>query len=148
MGEQPHDAKMARPIYTAKATVSGGRVQGHGRTSDGRLDVQLRPPNESEGTNPEQLFAVGYAACLESALQVTARRERLELGSTSVDSRVSLFPGPDRTYHLNVELDVSLAEVDDVAARRLVAEAHRVCPYSNALRGNVAVALRVNGEGL
>jgi lipoyl-dependent peroxiredoxin len=138
---------MARPVYTAEATVSGGRLQGHGRSSDGELDVQLRPPNEGGGTNPEQLFAVGYAACFESALRAIGRRERVDLGEVSIDSLVSLLAGDDRTYELGVELHVSLPTVGDVAAaKRYVAEAHRVCPYSNAIRGNVAVTLTVNGE--
>jgi Ohr subfamily peroxiredoxin len=140
---------MAKPIYTAEATVTGGRIKGHGRTSDGALDVQLRPPTaEGErGTNPEQLFAVGYAACFESALATMARRERIELGDVSIDSRVTLHANPDRTYGLSVGLDVTLPDVEDAdAAVRIVAAAHRVCPYSNATRGNIEVALTANGR--
>jgi Ohr subfamily peroxiredoxin len=140
---------MAKPIYTAQATVTGGRVHGHGRTSDGELDVQLRPPDEGGGTNPEQLFAVGYAACFESALGAVARRERSEVGEVSIDSRVSLVAGDDRTYALAVELDVTLPDLDDPdAARALVAAAHRVCPYSNATRGNISVTITANGQPL
>jgi osmotically inducible protein OsmC len=138
---------MPKPIYTAEATVTGGRVQGHGRTTDGELDVQLRPPDEGGGTNPEQLFAVGYAACFESALGAVARREHSEVGDVSIDSRVSLVPGPERTYALAVELHVTLPDVADAdAAGRLVAAAHRVCPYSNATRGNIEVKLTANGQ--
>jgi osmotically inducible protein OsmC len=138
---------MPKPIYTAEATVTGGRVHGHGRTSDGALDVQLRPPNEGGGTNPEELFAVGYAACFESALGAVARRRRTELGDVSIDSRVSLFASEDRTYRLGVELDVTLPQVEDAGqARALVAAAHEVCPYSNATRGNVDVVLTANGQ--
>ena len=115
--------------------------------TDGELDVQLRPPNEGGGTNPEQLFAVGYAACFESALGAVGRRERVDLGDVSIDSRVSLLPGRNRTYVIGVELDVKLPQV--VAAEeagRLVAAAHEVCPYSNATRGNIDVTLTANGQ--
>jgi Ohr subfamily peroxiredoxin len=142
---------MARVLYTAEATVTGGRVHGHGRTSDGALDVRLRTPREmggeGGGTNPEQLFAVGYASCFESALGVVARRERLAVQDVAVDSRVSLLPTQDRGFKLAVALDVTLPGVTDpAAAQRLVATAHRVCPYSNATRGNIDVALTVNGS--
>jgi Ohr subfamily peroxiredoxin len=138
---------MAKPIYTAEATVTGGRQHGHGRTTDGELDVQLRPPHEGGGTNPEQLFAVGYAACFESALGAVARRERAELGAVSIDSRVSLVPAENRTYALAVELHVTLPEVADAErAGRLVAAAHQVCPYSNATRGNIDVTITANGQ--
>jgi Ohr subfamily peroxiredoxin len=99
---------MARVLYTAEATVTGGRASGHGRTNDGALDVQLRSPKEmggeGGGTNPEQLFAVGYAACFESALGVVGRRERVEVGDVSIDSRVSLLPAQERGFKLAVEL--------------------------------------------
>ena len=138
-----------KPIYTAAATVTGGRIHGHGRTDDGALDVQLRPPQDGGGTNPEQLFAVGYAACFESALGAVARRERTEVGDVSIDSRVSLIPAEERTYKLGVSLDVSLPTIEDgELAERLVRAAHAVCPYSNATRGNVDVALSVNGKPL
>jgi osmotically inducible protein OsmC len=140
---------MPKPIYTAQATVTGGRIHGHGRTSDGALDVQLRPPTEGGGTNPEQLFAIGYAACFENALGTVARRQRVELGEVSIDSRVSLVAAAERTYALAVELHVTLPEADDSdAARALVAAAHRVCPYSNATRGNIDVTITVNGQPL
>jgi lipoyl-dependent peroxiredoxin len=138
-----------KPIYTAAATVTGGRAHGYGRTDDGALDVQLRPPQNGGGTNPEQLFAVGYAACFESALGAVARRERAEVGEVSIDSRVSLIPTEERTYKLGVSLDVSLPTIEDgELAERIVRAAHAVCPYSNATRGNVDVALSVNGKPL
>src|SRR5881398_2609598 len=131
-----------KPIYTARATVTGGRADGHGRTDDGELDVQLRPPADGGGTNPEQLFAVGYAACFEGALGAVARRERAEVGDVSIDSRVSLIPTAERTYHIGVELDVTLPQIEDAeVAERIVRAAHGVCPYSNATRGNVDVVL-------
>ena len=144
---------MARVLYTAEATVTGGRATGHGRTSDGALDVQLRSPKEmggeGGGTNPEQLFAVGYAACFESALGVVGRRERAEVGDVSIDSRVSLLPTAERGFILAVELDVTLPQVRDrEQAARLVAAAHHVCPYSNATRGNIDVTLTANGHAV
>jgi lipoyl-dependent peroxiredoxin len=140
---------MAKTVYTAQATVTGGREHGHGRTSDGALDVQLRPPTGSEepGTNPEQLFAVGYAACFEGALGVVGRRERMDLGEVSIDSSVSLITTEDRGFTVGVELDVTLPSVDDAEqAKSIVAAAHQVCPYSNATRGNIEVTLSANGQ--
>jgi Ohr subfamily peroxiredoxin len=144
---------MARVLYTAEATVTGGRQNGHGRTNDGALDVQLRSPKEmggeGGGTNPEQLFAVGYAACFESALGVVGRRERAEVGDVSIDSRVSLLPTAERGFILAVELDVTLPQVREPGqAARLVAAAHAVCPYSNATRGNIDVTLTANGNAV
>ncbi len=142
---------MAKTIYTAQATVTGGRIAGHGQTSDGALDVQLRTPPEmggpGGGTNPEQLFAVGYAACFESALGVVGRRERAEAGDISVDSQVSLVTTEDRAFTVAVRLDVTLPQVSDPEqAVRIVAAAHEVCPYSNATRGNIDVRLTANGH--
>ncbi|MGI8921182.1 MAG: organic hydroperoxide resistance protein [Solirubrobacteraceae bacterium] len=141
---------MSKAIYTAQATVTGGRQEGHGQSSDGALEVQLRPPvaeGAPEGTNPEQLFAVGYAACFEGALAAVARRERRELGDVSIESRVSLYPTPERGFKLGVELDVTLpGESDAQQAVELVRAAHKVCPYSAATRGNIAVGLTANGQ--
>lgn len=142
---------MGKALYTAEATVTGGRVNGHGRTSDGSLDVQLRYPKElggeGGGTNPEELFAVGFASCFESALARVAQRQQLEAGEVSVVSRVSLLTTEERTLKLAVELDVTLPQVEDPeVAARLVATAHTVCPYSNATRGNIDVTLTANGR--
>ena len=130
---------MARVIYTAEATVTGGRANGHGRTNDGILDVQLRSPKEmggeGGGTNPEQLFAVGYAACFESALGVVGRRERAEVGDVSIDSRVMLLPTEERGFKLAVELDVTLPQVQDPElAARLVAGGMNVRSPSSRLK--------------
>jgi Ohr subfamily peroxiredoxin len=138
-------------LYTADATVTGGRQEGHGRTSDGALDVRLRSPTElggdGGGTNPEQLFAVGFAACFEGALGAVARRERVELGDVSINSLVHLGPNENRGFRIGVELHVTLPAVsNDEDAARIVAAAHRVCPYSNATRGNVEVKLTANGK--
>jgi Ohr subfamily peroxiredoxin len=142
---------MAKSLYTAQAHVVGGRDQGHGVTSDGALDVQLRTPVEmggdGGGTNPEQLFAVGYAACFEGALGVVGRREHVELGSVAIDSEVSLITTENRGFTVAVGLDVSLPGIDDPErAMSIVAAAHEVCPYSNATRGNVEVVLKANGH--
>lgn len=141
---------MADKLYTAKAHVSGGRVEGHGRTSDGALEVDLRLPSEmggsGDGTNPEQLFAVGYAACFEGALGVVARRAKAETGDVTIDSEVSLAPDSKGGFVLSVGLDVTLPSISDTAqAVELVHDAHAVCPYSNATRGNIDVALTANG---
>jgi osmotically inducible protein OsmC len=140
-------------IYTAEAHVIGGRAEGHGRTSDGALEVDLRVPKQmggaGGGTNPEQLFAVGYAACFESALGVVARRQKQEAGDVEIDSKVTLVPTEDRAFKLAVELAVSLPSVADAdQAVELVRAAHQVCPYSNATRGNIDVVLTANGRGV
>jgi lipoyl-dependent peroxiredoxin len=142
---------MAKSLYTAQAHVTGGREQGHGVTNDGSLDVQLRTPVEmggqGGGTNPEQLFAVGYAACFEGALGVVGRRERVELGDVAIDSEVSLITTENRGFNVAVGLDVTLPGIADAEqAVSIVAAAHEVCPYSNATRGNVEVTLRANGQ--
>jgi len=144
---------MSKALYTANAHVTGGRAAGHGETSDGSLVVDLRLPQdmggEGGGTNPEQLFAVGYAACFESALGVVARRRKLEAGDVVIDSNVMLLPTEERGFKLAVELDITLPSVDDpVAAAELVRDADAVCPYSNATRGNVDVSLTANGRPL
>ena len=140
-----------KALYTAEAHVTGGRAAGHGRTTDGMLEVELRTPTEmggeGGGTNPEELFAIGYAACFESALGAVARRQRREAGDVEIDSKVMLHPTEERGFGLSVELAVTLPSVDDPAvAVELVRAAHQVCPYSNATRGNIEVELTANGE--
>ncbi|MEA2427379.1 MAG: lipoyl-dependent peroxiredoxin [Thermoleophilaceae bacterium] len=142
---------MAKVLYTAEAQVSGGRQHGHGRTSDGQLDVQIRPPKElggeEDGTNPEQLFAVGFASCFESALSLVAKRKKVEADDAAIDSKVMLIPTEERGFRLAVELDVTLPSIDDPEqAAELVRAAHKVCPYSNATRGNIDVKLTANGQ--
>lgn len=144
---------VAKVVYTAEASVQGGRAEGHGRTDDGRLEVDLRLPKEmggdGGGTNPEQLFAVGYAACFEGALGVVGRREDVDLTNASIDSKVSLITTEERGFNVAVDLDVTLPTIDDAEqAKRLVAAAHQVCPYSNATRGNVEVKLTANGQAV
>jgi Ohr subfamily peroxiredoxin len=140
---------MAKTLYTAEAHVTGARSDGHGRSSDGALEVDLRLPaemgGEGGGTNPEQLFAVGYAACFEGALGVVAARRKAEAGDAEIDSKVSLITTEERGFNVAVELDVVLPSVEDDLAAELVAAAHQVCPYSNATRGNIEVTLTANG---
>ena len=140
---------MGKTIYTAEGHVTGGRDQGHGRTSDGALEVDLRLPGaEGEGgTNPEQLFAVGYASCFDSALRAVARRQKVDPGESAIDVKVHLSTTEDRAFELSVELDVTLPGIDDPeAAVQLVEAAHQVCPYSRATRGNIEVTLTANGK--
>ncbi|MTD45759.1 Ohr family peroxiredoxin [Conexibacter sp. W3-3-2] len=144
---------MSKILYTAQATVSGGRGDGHGETSDGALAVDLRMPaelgGEGGGTNPEQLFAIGFAACFEGALGAVARRTKAELGDVSITSRVNLHPTPERSFALSVEMDVTLPGVPDAAAAAdIVRAAHEVCPYSNATRGNIDVTFTANGAAV
>jgi lipoyl-dependent peroxiredoxin len=138
-------------LYTAQAHVTGGRAQGHGRTDDGHLEVDLRSPREmggdGDGTNPEQLFAVGYAACFEGALGVAGRRARADVDDAAIESKVGLVTTEDRAFTVAVALDVTLPSVEDSAAAvELVRSAHAICPYSNATRGNIDVALTANGQ--
>jgi lipoyl-dependent peroxiredoxin len=141
----------SKPIYTAGAHVTGGRADGHGRSADGKLEVDLRLPRElggeGDGTNPEELFAVGFASCFESALGVVARRAKAEAGDVAIDSKVSLLPTEERGFTLAVELHVSLPSIEDPEqAVELVHAAHQVCPYSNATRNNIDVVLTANGR--
>jgi osmotically inducible protein OsmC len=140
-----------KTVYTAKAAVDNGREHGRGRSSDGLLDVELELPAELGGpggaTNPEQLFAVGYAACFASAIaDIISKQTDLDVGELSIDSKVALkFDGEN--YDLAVDLDVMLPRVaDDADAVKIVADAHRTCPYSRATSGNIEVTLSANGN--
>ena len=144
---------MSEPIYTAHAQVTGGRQHGRGRTTDGELDLQLRLPTElggeGGGANPEQLFAIGYAACFEAAMMFAAQRSRVSIDDVAIDATVMLIPEGQRALKLGVELAVTLPSIEDPdQAVQLVHAAHRMCPYSNATRGNIDVALSVNGMAL
>jgi len=149
MSTQPDAPSPHRVLYTAEATVTGGR-SGHGRTSDGHLDVILSIPPEmggpgGPGTNPEQLFATGYAACFQSALASVARRDGLPVDDSTVTARVGIGPLGEGRYGLVVTLRIHLPSIADRAtAEDLVAQAHQRCPYSNAIRGNVDVSLDIS----
>jgi lipoyl-dependent peroxiredoxin len=135
-----------RILYTAEATVRGGR-RGHGATSDGVLEVDFTSPTElggdgARGTNPEQLFALGFGACWESAMLGIARRKGLEVEDAVVTARVGIGPIAAGRFGLAVELRISLPSITDrEQAQALIAEAEQRCPYSNAVRGNVEVTL-------
>jgi osmotically inducible protein OsmC len=126
--------------------VHGGR-DGHGRSSDGVLDLDIKPPVEVGGpggaTNPEQLFALGYAACFQSAMSVVGRRMKTDTSASEVTGRVTLGTIEGGGFGIAVELDVHIPDVDEVTARKVVDAAHEVCPYSNATRGNVEVTLKI-----
>ena len=134
-------------LYTAEATVTGGR-EGHGRTSDGRLDVDLDVPSGlggtgGPGTNPEQLFAVGWSACFEGAIAHLARQRRIKLpADPEIDAEVDLNMADDG-FFLRARLNVSLPGLEREVAQSIVDEAHQTCPYSKAVRGNIDVAVNL-----
>ena len=136
-------------LYTAEATVTGGR-EGHARTSDGRVDVDLDVPSEmggkgGPGTNPEQLFAAGYAACFQSALIRIAFRRKLDLTGSRVTARVGIGPVNEGGFGLAAALDLDAPQIDHDEAFDLMRRAHEACPYSRATRGNITVSLTVGG---
>jgi osmotically inducible protein OsmC len=134
-------------LYTAKATSTGAARNGHVASSDGVLELDLSIPKEmggagGAGTNPEQLFAAGYAACFHSALQAVARRDKVKLAGTSVTAEVGIGKQGDG-FGLAVTLVVTVPDVERAQAEKLVDAAHQMCPYSNATRGNIDVDLKV-----
>ncbi|MEC3975058.1 organic hydroperoxide resistance protein [Amycolatopsis sp. H20-H5] len=136
---------MADAIYTAVATARGDGRNGEVTSSDGVIDESLAIPKEMGGpggekTNPEQLFAAGYSACFHSALQLVARQAKVKLADTTVTAEVSVLK-QGAGFGLGVALNVSLPGLEQAQADDLVAQAHQVCPYSNATRGNIEVAL-------
>jgi lipoyl-dependent peroxiredoxin len=139
---------MASILYTAEATAVGGR-EGRVRSSDGALTVELAVPKELGGpgglaTNPEQLFAAGYAACFENAVRHVARQRKVRVGETSVTARVGIGATEPGAFGLTVELHVRLPDLEPDEAEEIVSLAHQACPYSNAVRGNVEVQLSVD----
>ena len=135
-------------IYTAEALATGGgRDGGHVVTSDGRLDVHTALPKsmggDGEGTNPEQLFASGYAACFHGALQLVARQAKADVSDSSVGAKVDIGPNGQGGFQLAVTLEVTVPNLPHDEAQALADKAHEVCPYSNATRNNVDVGLTV-----
>ncbi|MFR9777657.1 organic hydroperoxide resistance protein [Micromonospora sp. MS34] len=134
-------------LYTASARATGDGRDGHVRTSDGTLDLDLAIPKEMGGAggaaNPEQLFAAGYAACFHSALRLVARRAKVDVSGSVVEAEVGIGPNGSGGFGLAVTLVVDLPAVERTAAEQLVEQAHQVCPYSNATRGNIEVARTV-----
>ena len=138
---------LVKPLYTARATATGGR-SGHAVTDDGQVDVHLKPPKEmggpGGGTNPEQLFAAGYAACFASAIGAVARGTGQDVKDVSVTAEVGIGGSVEAGFNLSVVLRVELPEaLAGEPGRVLVEKAHQVCPYSNATRGNIPVELVV-----
>ncbi|MCL6649987.1 MAG: Ohr family peroxiredoxin [Chloroflexi bacterium] len=140
-------------LYTARVTVTGGRA-GVGRTEDGSFEVQLKPPVEfggpGGGANPEQLFAIGYAACFESTLRVAARRAQLDPKGTTIHAQVRIVPRDQEPGNtLELDLDITMPQVEDAErGAAIVRQAYQLCPYSYATRGNIAVALTLNGRSV
>jgi lipoyl-dependent peroxiredoxin len=136
-------SKLDSVLYTAKVHTTGGRT-GTSRSSDGHLDVKLTPPGtKGTGTNPEQLFAAGWSACFESAMEIAAKRMKLAYpADAAVDAEVDLGPS-EGAYGLVARLKVSLPGMERAAAEQLVAAAHRLCPYSRATHGNIDLATTV-----
>ena len=134
----------AKVLYTAKTHTTGGREGGASRTSDGRLDVKLSVPGApGNGTNPEQLFAVGWSACFLSAIKVVAAKMKVRLPTdVAIDPEVDLCMGDDG-YSLQARLNVSLPGLDRQVAQSILDGAHQTCPYSKATRGNIEVAINV-----
>ena len=134
-------------VYTATAHATGDGRNGHARSEDGILDIDMRIPKEMGGPggapNPEMLFAAGYAACFPSALKVVGRQEKVNVDGSEVIASVGIGQLDSGGFGLTVDLKVSVPNVDRPAAEKLVARAHEVCPYSNATRGNIPVTLTV-----
>jgi Ohr subfamily peroxiredoxin len=137
-------------LYTAEALSTGHGREGRVSTSDGTLDIAMTPPRElggsGEGTNPEQLFAAGFAACFHSALHLVARNRKISVQDSTVGGRVTLGSTGDGGFALAVELEVVIPGLPHEQARELADAAHLVCPYSNATRGNIDVTVHVSDD--
>lgn len=138
-------------LYTAAATATGGR-NGQVKSSDGVLDLEVRMPKALGGaqdgyTNPEQLFAAGYSACFDSALNLVIKTGKITTGITTVTTEVSIGQNDTGGFGLAVKMAVNIPGVDQQQAEELVAKAHQICPYSNATRGNMEVILSVTNNG-
>lgn len=139
-----------KALYTAEALATGEGRDGRSRTSDGKVDLDLSTPTEmggsGEGTNPEQLFAVGYAACFHSALRLVAGQSKANVDDSSVGAQVSIGKNDTGGFQLAVTLEVTLPHLDSAEAQVLADKAHEVCPYSNATRGNIEVTVTVSDD--
>lgn len=135
------------PIYTATAVSTGDARNGHVQSSDGLIDADVRIPKEMGGaggaTNPEQLFAAGYAACFHSALKLVAGKAKVDMTDSEVVADVSIGENGQGGFGLAVQLEVTIPGSDAATAQELAEQAHQVCPYSNATRGNIEVKLSV-----
>lgn len=133
-------------VYTASATATGDGRNGHVRSADGVLDFDLAVPKEMGGpggalTNPEELFAAGYAACFHSALKAAARIQKITLTDTAVTIDIGVGPNDQGGFQLQATIEAEIPSVDETTARQLLETAHQLCPYSNATRGNIEVKL-------
>ena len=137
-------------LYTAEAISTGAGRNGRVSTMSGRVNLELSSPQElggsGNGTNPEELFAAGYAACFHSALQRAARMKKISIPDSTVGSRVHLVANGNGGFTVAVDLEVVIPDVDPVLAQELADEAHEVCPYSNATRGNITVTVTVGDD--
>ena len=131
-------------LYTAKTHTTGGREHGVSRSSDGHLDITLSTPGGAgTGTNPEQLFAAGWSACFEGAMGIAAQKMKVALpADAAIDAEVDLNLG-ETGYFLRARLNISLPGLEHDVAKALTDEAHRTCPYSKAIRGNVDVEINL-----
>lgn len=139
-----------KKLYTAEATATGGR-NGHVKSNNNILDLQVRSPKALGGANddyanPEMLFAAGYAACFDSALNLVIKKARIKTGETRVNAKISIGQLDNGGYGLSAELAVNIPDVSEAQAQDLVEQAHQVCPYSNATRGNMEVKLVVTNK--
>jgi osmotically inducible protein OsmC len=137
---------MATALYTASATATGDGRSGHTRSSDGVIDLDLAVPKEMGGpgghlSNPEQLFAAGYAACFHSALKRVAANQKIQLTDTAITVDVGIGPNGNGGFGLQIAIEAELPGLDEATAQSLIDAAHQLCPYSNATRGNVDVTL-------
>ncbi len=139
-----------KALYTAEALATGEGRNGHTRSTDGRVDVDLAVPTEmggsGDGANPEQLFAAGYAACFHSALQMVARPDKANVADSAVGAQVSIGQLDGGGFGLAVALEISLPHLSPAQAQELTDKAHQVCPHSNATRGNIEVTLTVTDD--
>lgn len=141
--------KMEKKLYTATVMVEGGR-EGKAVSIDGILDVDLKVPKEmggpgGDGTNPEQLFAAGFAACFEGAIGVVLRKHRIKSEGTKITSHVTIGKDANDGFVLSVNMDIAIKGVETSIAKQMVEEAHDVCPYARATRGNIEVITNVVG---
>ncbi len=134
-------------LYTATAHATGDGRNGHARSDDGYIDLDLRIPTEMGGqggaTNPEELFAAGYAACFHSALKLVAAQRKLDVNGTEVSASIGIGPNDAGGFGLSASLVIYAPNLEHQVALELTQAAHEVCPYSNATRGNIDVELSV-----
>jgi Ohr subfamily peroxiredoxin len=132
-------------LYTAKVSTTGGRVNGTAKSDDGQLDIKLSTPGTSRpGTNPEQLFAAGWSACFEGAMEIAARQLKIHLpADTTIKAEIDLTLSPSDGFNLQARLNIGIPGVEREIAQQLVDAAHQTCPYSKAIRGNVDVQINL-----